>query len=103
MRANEIRHKKNVDIRWPKGYTDGATQVKMFPLPWCVFLSFDKNACSILVYAPATETMYIETCVAANGAAFFVRSFGCAFFIFRSLHVLFVIVLRAIQDGTKTV
>ena len=62
-----------------------------------------KNACSILVYAPATETMYIETCVAANGAAFFVRSFGCAFFIFRSLRVLFVIVLRAIQDGAKTV
>lgn len=78
-------------------------KLKCFLLLRCVFLSSDKNACSILVYAPATGTMYIKTCVAANGAAFFVRSFGCAFFIFRSLRVPFVIVLRAIQDGAKTV
>ncbi len=44
-----------------------------------------------------------ELCSNKIGAAFFVRSFGCAFFIFRSLRVLFVIVLRAIQDGAKTV
>lgn len=62
----------------------------------CVFLSSDKNACSILVYAPATGTMYIKTCVAANGAAFFVRGFGCAFFVFKLPHVHFVIVLRTI-------
>lgn len=50
---------------------------------------------SKLIIAPPAST--------AARYAFFVRSFGCAFFIFRSLRVLFVIVLRAIQDGAKTV
>ena len=58
-------------------------KLKCFLLLRCVFLSSDKNACSILVYAPATGTMYIKTCVAANGAAFFVRGFGCAFFVLK--------------------
>ena len=71
-------------------------KLKCFLLLRCVFLSSDKNACSILVYAPVTGTMYIKTCVAANGAAFFVRGFGCAFFIINRLRVLFVTALWAI-------
>ncbi len=71
-------------------------KLKCFLLLRCVFLPSDKNACSILVYAPATGTMYIKTCVAANGAALFVRGFGCAFFILNRLRVLFVTALWAI-------
>ena len=63
-------------------------KLKCFLLLRCVFLSSDKNACSILVYAPATGTMYIKTYVAANGAAFFVRGFGCAFFCFKRFSII---------------
>ena len=44
-----------------------------------------------------------ELCSNKIGAAFFVRGFGCAFFILNRLRVLFVTTLRTIQDGAKRV
>ena len=45
MQANEIRHKKNVDIRRSKGYTDVATQFYIIPESIGVYFYLGKNAC----------------------------------------------------------
>lgn len=83
-RANEIRHKKNVDIRWPKGYTDGAKQVNNRTAgedgcKVCVFI-FDKNACSCFAYFAAICPVR-KTCLAA-GAMRFLCAASAAHFLF---------------------
>lgn len=45
MQANEIRRKKNVDIRGSKGYTDVATQFYIIPESIGVYFYLGKNAC----------------------------------------------------------
>ena len=84
MQANEIRHKKNVDIRWPKGYTDGAKQVNNRTAgedgcKVCVFI-FDKNACSCFAYFAAICPVR-KTCLAA-GAMRFLCAASAAHFLF---------------------
>ncbi len=82
--ANEIRHKKNVDIRWPKGYTDVAKQVNNRTAgedgcKVCVFI-FDKNACSCFAYFAAICPVR-KTCLAA-GAMRFLCAASAAHFLF---------------------
>ena len=94
MQANEIRRKKNVDIRGSKGYTDVATQINIIPQRY----TFGKSVCFWSSYP-----LWNDLCSSKIGAAFFVRGFGCAFFILNRLRVLFVTALRTIQDGAKRV
>lgn len=48
--ASVIRHKKNIDIRRSKGYTDVATQIYIIPESIGVYFYLGKNACFWLSY-----------------------------------------------------
>lgn len=83
---------KNIDIRWPKGYTDVAKQVNNRTAgedgcKVCVFI-FEKNACSCFAYFAAICPVR-KTCLAA-GAMRFLCAASAAHFLFSGTCVFYL-------------